>query len=229
MPNKTPHRAYAVISTDLDKTIDHAFAVAIIWKLIGSNRDWHKQQSKPFSWYMEDNKDGTYSIVFSSIFPSDTRRFVERLKEGSFQMKDGTVFHTETVIYLEDPEFDEKTVELDSINCQCFRKVGHKRVWKIVRADEEPGLFEQKIVNALRRRAEAFLPNAKEVLDKPIRFAACSNPYIKKVQYKGSRIETQSVDILLEAPKEIQEIAVYGGIGREPSSGFGFVMPLPEL
>ena len=93
----------------------------------------------------------------------------------------------------------------------------------MVDAEEDKPAFSKSIENALYGRAESFgIPCNRD--DIKVCYVSRPDP-VEYVDYKGGMIPTQFVAFRLDAPPEIQALAVYGGIGKEPSSGFGLVIP----
>lgn len=230
---KESHRAILVLQTEASHEMDHDEAMAVIWRFLNPNKYWHKQEMKPYVWNVQKTGEGVFQFIFSSIQKADVKRFVEAAQEKipAFRMKDGTIYNILHVQYLPDFDLSSNFVRVFSCGgCQCFRKKGvgmRKRVWQMISATEAPEKFVERIENSIRRRARCFLPDAKGIEEAPIRvrFVESTAP-TRTVSYKGCKIRTQFVTFKLEAPPEIQAVALYGGIGKEPSSGFGLVLPV---
>ena len=227
---KPTHRAMLVLHSDSLETMSHDTAMAVVWLFLNPEKYWHKQEMKPFVWDVQKTGKGTFQFLFSSIFPSDTRHFFEAAQEkgSSFRLKDGTTFDILSLQYLPNLKLESDFVRVfSSGGCQCFRKqtVNNRRPWRMISAIETPQKFTESIANSIRRRANSFLPGkVAEDTSIRVRFVEPIAPP-KYVYYKGGNIMTQFVTFKLEAPPEVQKVALYGGIGKEPSSGFGFVLP----
>ena len=226
------HRAMLTLQSDAVETMSHDTAMAIVWKFINPNKYWHKQEMKPFVWSFQKTGKGVFQFLFSSIFPSDTKHFYETAEEAgaSFTMKDGTTYKIIGLQYLPDLNLESDYVRVFSsgdCGCQCFRKqtIGNRRHWRMISVFDSPERFKESVAGTIRRRANSFLPNGvKDDTPVSVRFVEPIAPP-KAVAYKGGNITTQFVTFKLIAPPEVQKVALYGGIGKEPSSGFGFVLP----
>ena len=230
------HRLTALLKTEQPHHMTHGEALYIIWKFINPDKYWHKQEVKPYVWDIRPLDDTIFQVMFSSIHKGDTVRFMETLEHmgGSFTTEKGDRYLIREAEYLPDVPCTGDPIQIVSYNgCQCFRKIGDpesekKRHYRIVNAMNDPKLFSKKITNALVARAKRFFPNATEETDASkvrMRFIFPTAP-VSTVHYQGADILTQFVSFQLIAPPAIQKTALYGGIGKEPSSGFGFVLPV---
>ena len=217
-------------STDESHEMSHDEAMSIVWKFVNPNKYYHKEERKPFVWSVSSIGYGEFELVFARIHKKDVEHFateIDGVKE--FSTKYGGDYRVTGIEFLPDIDFKNSFIRLYSKSgCQCLCKKtdyanNRRRYWKMVDAEEDKPAFSKSIENALYGRAESFgIPCNRD--DIKVCYVSRPDP-VEYVDYKGGMIPTQFVAFRLDAPPEIQALAVYGGIGKEPSSGFGLVIP----
>lgn len=228
------HRIMMTLRSDHPHQMSHGEALYIIWKFISPSKYWHKQEVKPYVWDAQPTSESTFQVMFSSMQKGDTERFMRTIESmpGGFVTEKGMHYRVLSAQYLPNVPTDGKGIHITSLNgCQCFRKhtnpVTRKKSWRLINSFSEPHLFAEKIKSTLLARAKRFFPEQMESV-KPeevhIRFLRPASSMIP-VHYQNANITTQFVTFQLVAPAPVQKAALYGGIGKEPSSGFGFVLP----
>ena len=228
--SNSPHRLLAALKAQSDHIMSHDEKMALIWKLINPNRFWHKHEMKPFTWNISYVGGQIYNLLFSSISAGDTAYIKNSLLacEGSISLPNyGTNYIINDLMDLPDYDLKDGVIRLYSISgCQCFKhkqKPGtRKKYYALVSAEEAPEDFATSIKNNIIRRGEKFLDRHIDEDEVSVKYVELERT--ARVKYKTGNILTQFVSLQLKAPKDIQKVAAYGGIGKETGSGFGFVM-----
>lgn len=234
MNGKTSHRIFATFKADdASHVMTHNEKMAIIWQFINPNKYWHKEEQKPYVWNIEVRSGGLFTLMFASIHQKDVDHVEEALSgipDAHFEMPNYKSGYTIlSVRRLGDVDTSKDYIRLTSMNgCQCFcRKTNYKnnrkKYFKFISAKETPEEFAKRIRAGLLRRVKAFYGETVDEKDVRISFVEETKP-VERIRYKTGNILTQFVTFKLTAPRIVQEAALYGGIGKEPSSGFGFVV-----
>lgn len=234
METKKSHRLSVTLSSDdVSHVMTHNEKMAIIWQFLNPNKYWHKEEQKPYVWNIEVHPGGLFTLMFASIHQKDVDHVetaISGLPHLHFNMPNYKSGYTILdVRRIDDADTDNSYIRLSSMNgCQCFcRKTNYennrKKYLKFVSAKETPEEFAKSIRAGLLRRVKAFYGETVDENDVRISFVEETKP-AERIRYKTGNILTQFVTFKLTAPRIVQEAALYGGIGKEPSSGFGFVV-----
>lgn len=232
METNKSHRILVTFMSDSSAHVmSHNEKMAIVWQLINPNKYWHKEEQKPYVWNIEVHPGGLFTLMFASIHQKDVDHVESAASLGSRLVME-TYRASYTVLdvrRIDDADTDNSYIRLSSMNgCQCFcRKTDYannrKKYLKFISAKNTPEEFAKSIRAGLLRRVKAFYGETVDENDVRISFVEETKP-AERIRYKTGNILTQFVTFKLTAPRIVQEAALYGGIGKEPSSGFGFVV-----
>lgn len=233
MEGKSHRIVVTFMADDAAHKMSHNEKIAIIWQFINPNKYWHKQEPKPYVWSIEEHPGGVYTLMFSSMRPKDVdylENTLSALPDAHFSLpKYHSSYSIIDIRRLADADTSSGYIRVTSINgCQCFcRKTdyanNHRKYLKFISAKHTPEDFAKSIRAGLLRRVKTFYGETVDENDVHIRFIEEIKPVVH-IRYKTGNIPVQHVTFKLTAPQIVQEAALYGGIGKEPSSGFGFVV-----
>ena len=229
----TSHRAMVILhrltKTDHTVLVDHDNKMALVWRFMKEQWFPHREAEKPYCWDLSTNDGEYYNLTFSCITPEVTGWFLQAAKkcEGTC-LNVGTEFwQVEKVMPVQDLPFIANYLRLSSMNgLQCFtmKRVNEtKKCRVLIHAGEDPERFITSIKTRLIRRTKEFMD--VDIPEDAVKIQHLNTMAgIISIPYKHSRIRTQQVTFKLVAPKEVLEMALYGGIGKETGSGFGFML-----
>lgn len=216
-----------------DMPMTHEEALSLLWFLLGvTDKEAHKNKEKPFCWDFIPQRDGYYSLFFSSICEEDVTKVYQKAQacKEAFQYR-GNLLTIVSATPIADYVYYDNHLRLTSSSGaylvrHLYDPQKNRRHKVSINAVSDPESCGELIRNKLIHRCQLFKGEDVKPTDIRISYlkSATRRPYDTCDAFH-TKMPLQCVTFKLEAPVPILDTALYGGIGSCTGSGFGMVMP----